>query len=228
MTNTLPKSHRPENVGVEGFIGPAKDIAALFRDKLVPRYKEAKVPAFFLLWGEPGVAKTSLGKYAMKLFGVEGFNQVDYSGTDMTLERVQNFAQDLRMPSMFEGFRGYLFDEIDAMPRVAQVRFLKLCDDVADGRYQTRNGTVIVATCNSKLSELEKRFQSRFQSFEVQGPSKEETVKFLSNWIDPTQATSLVQGFIDGAAEQDGVHPSFVRMDVRCLLQDATTMMLMN
>jgi len=227
MTTTLPKSHRPENIGPEGFIGPARDIATLLRDKLAPRYKAAKEPAFLLMWGDPGVAKSSLGKYVMSLFGVEGFNRVSYSGVDMTLDLVQRTAQDLRMPSMFEGYRGFQFDEIDAMPRVAQIRFLKLCDDVADGLFQSRNGTVIVATCNSKLSDLEGRFQSRFQTFHVEGPSKEEAVQFLSTWINPVHANMVVQDYIDGTAEKDGVHPIHVKINVRCVLQDATTMALM-
>ncbi len=63
-------------------------------------------------------------------------------------------------------------DEADEIPRVAQIRFLTLLDDLP-------NGVVVVCTSNCKLADFENRFQTRFQAFEVADPPPVEIEKFI-------------------------------------------------
>ena len=62
------------------------------------------------------------------------------------------------------------------MPTVAQVRFLTLLDDMPPQN-------AVVCTSNCKVTELESRFQRRFQVVTLQAPKGEEIERFLlSRW----------------------------------------------
>lgn len=204
---SLPKSFKPECA--EDFIGPAAQLATLLQGTAI-EFKKSKEPALFLFYGEPGCAKTQLAKFMLRCFDVGKWNLKDYSGVDLDIESVRDFASDLHLTSMFPGYRGMLVDEVDQMPKKAQVRFLKVCDDVP-------GDVVIVATCNSHITDLEKRFQSRFQTFEVTGPTGKQAIPLLAKWLGDDAANSLVNGATGGILGQ--------HVDVRALLNDATTML---
>lgn len=223
----LPKSHRPELTGPDAFCGPAQVCAGIIT-KIAAAYMPTKTPAMLLYHGFPGTAKSSLSKWTVKAFGVDPLNLTDLSGVELTVDRVQRIAEDLRMPSFYPGYRAIRIEEIDTMPRVAQVRFLKLCDDVADGRFQNSNGTLIVASCNTDVESMEPRFQSRFQPFEIKGPDKQQAVDFIVRmaWADPTTAEALVKGHLEGIAAQQKTHPDMARCDLRAVLNDLTGMMV--
>lgn len=172
--------------------------------------------------------KSSLAKFTVEKFGVDPLNLTDISGTEMNIEKVNDMALDLRMPSFYPGYRCIRIEEIDTMPRQAQIRFLKLCDDIADGRYQNTNGTLIVASCNSNIDSLEQRFQSRFQPFEIQGPDRQQAVDFIlrMEWADKTTAEGLVRQQLEGIAAAKKTHPDMARCDVRALLNDCTSLMI--
>ena len=55
-------------------------------------------------------------------------------------------------------------DKANAIPPVAQVRFLTLLDDLP-------RGIAIACTSNCKLRDFEERFQTRFQVFEIAPPT---------------------------------------------------------
>jgi replication-associated recombination protein RarA len=208
---TIPKQFRPTKL--EDFIGPARVVA----DDVVKAarlFGPAKVPAMFLFYGEPGTAKTCLSKFTLSIFGVQPANLVEYSGTDFNIEAVRRWSDSIQQSSLFEGYRGLWVD----MPREAQVRFLKTCDQVADQVVSVRNGVVIAATCNSDVAQLEKRFQSRFQTFCVHGPKGEEMIPLLERWLPPESARHLANLSTGRVLSQ--------RVDLRAVLNDATTMLL--
>lgn len=204
---SFPKSFRPQSA--EDFIGPAALMANII-EGTATEFKNSKEPAMFLFYGAPGCAKTQLAKHMLRCFNVGKWNLKDYAGADLDIEKVRDFANELHMTSMFPGYRGMLVDEVDMMPQKAQGRFLKVCDDVPEDM-------VLVVTCNSDIEDLEPRFQSRFQTFEIEGPTGNDVIPLLEKWLNPQQARQLVEGATEGVLNK--------RVDVRALLNDATTML---
>lgn len=216
---TLPKQHRPELKGPADFVGPARKVAEIAQ-RIASKYAPLKEPAMLLMHGPAGSGKSSTAKFTMHAFGVHPLNLTEISGTDFDIEAVRRWSESIVTSSLFEGYRGLRIEEVDRMPSQAQVRFLKVCDDIADGKMSVRNGIVIAASCNSSLSELEPRFQSRFQPFEVRGPKAEECVPLLKRWLPEDKARALAAGASEGIAAK--------ALDVRALLNDATTLACMS
>lgn len=214
---TLPKQHRPELKGPEDFVGPARKIAEIAQ-RIAAKYAPVKEPAFMLMYGPPGSGKSSVAKFAMKAFNVHPMNMVEFSGADFDIDSVRRWSDSIVTSSLFEGYRGLRIEEVDRMPAQAQVRFLKVCDDISDGKMSVRNGLVIACSCNSDINQLEARFQSRFQPFEVRGPKMDEVVPLLSRWLSPEQATQLALGACDNVRNK--------ALDLRSVLNDATTMLV--
>lgn len=216
---TLPKQHRPELKGPEDFVGPAQQVAAIAQ-RIASKYAPMKEPCFFLGHGPPGSGKSSLAKFILRSFGVQPINTVEISGADFDIESVRHWSESIVTSSLFEGYRGLRIEEVDRMPQQAQVRFLKVCDDIADGKMSIRNGIVIACSCNASIADLEPRFQSRFQPFEVRGPKAAEVLPLLRRWLPEDKARQLAAGASEGIAAKS--------LDVRALLNDATTLACMN
>lgn len=204
----IPKRFKPQVI--EDFVGPARRAATIVKNS-ADSYTPIGEPGLFLFYGPPGAGKTELAKLCLRLFDVKDFHRTSESGTDMDVEKVRCLAEQLRQRSMFPGYRGVLVDEIDKMPKVAQVRFLKLADDLA-------NHVMVVATCNSGVDDLELRFHSRWQTFPVTGPTGEECRSLLERWLTPDEAARLINGATNDDPEKE--------VDLRALLNDATTLLL--
>lgn len=206
----LPKQFRPSTL--QHFVGPARDVAVMI-DNAADTYLPLGVAAAFLFFGEPGCGKSSLAKYALERFGVTGFNLSKHNGADVTIDVVRELHRDLRNPNVLPGYRGVWFDEVNFMTRPAQGRFLTLSDEWPER-------TILVATCNAHVDELEPQFQSRFQPFEVRMPVGKDVTGLLATWFQPTQIAELVNVASDGNPTKG--------IDVRALLNDATTLLIKN
>ena len=84
-------------------------------------------------------------------------------------------------------------DEADEIPRLAQVRFLTLLDDLPAG-------VAVACTSNCKLSDFENRFQTRFQAFEIAPPPPAEIQSLVTRLLpqlsvrDATQIATFACG----------------------------------
>jgi hypothetical protein len=77
-------------------------------------------------------------------------------------------------------------DEADEIPRVAQVRFLSLLDDLP-------NGAAVICTSNCSVRNFEERFQSRFQLFELKAPPAHEIELLLRQFVDAATASVIAE-----------------------------------
>jgi len=137
-----------------------------------------------LLNGPPGVGKTGLALYLQSLLGCNKWSTNKLNGTQVKIEVIEDLAHQMHFRSLFGDYRLIHIDEADVIPKVAQVRFLSMLDDLPDG-------AAVVCTSNCKLKEFENRFQTRFQVFEVIPPTAQEIESLLCDFIRPEYAHQI-------------------------------------
>jgi replication-associated recombination protein RarA len=138
----------------------------------------------FLLNGKPGLGKSMLVNFALHRLGCTKYSTIKLNGTQVVKERLEEIAADLQYANIFGDYRALMVDEADEIPRVAQVRFLTLLDDLP-------KGTVVFCTSNCKLSDFENRFQTRFQAINITPPSMPEIAQLLSRFVDESTARQI-------------------------------------
>lgn len=210
MNTEIPTKFKPQVVG--DFVGPAHRIAVHIAGMAMLALK-SRDPACILLFGEPGVCKSQLARFAMDQFQVPKFNQSKMTGLDISVDYVREMCNQMQYVDM--AFRGYWMDEIDTMKRDAQVRWLTMSDDVPPGN-------LIVATCNSHIDQLEPRFVRRFQTFEVVGPTADEIIPLLSRWLTTAEAGNLARMH---AADAGGGYDPKKRLNAGAILADVKTIL---
>jgi replication-associated recombination protein RarA len=134
--------------------------------------------------GAPGLGKTALALYLQSLAGCNKWNTSKYNGVQMKLEVIEEIGRQFQQTNLFGDYRMLHIDEADAIPPVAQVRFLSLLDDLPDG-------VVVACTSNCKLKEFESRFQTRFQVFEIEPPTPAEIESLLCGYVSPEAARQI-------------------------------------
>jgi len=156
-----------------GTLTGARQIAR-HMDKLVRLAKQnGSTPVKLLFNGKPGTGKSELAKYVQFLTGCNPkWGTTKLNGTQLKIEMIEDIARNLCYRNLFGEYRMLWIDEADEIPRVAQIRFLTLLDDLPAG-------VVVVCTSNCKLADFENRFQTRFQAFEVADPPPAEIEKFI-------------------------------------------------
>ena len=77
-------------------------------------------------------------------------------------------------------------DEADEIPRVAQVRFLTVTDDLP-------SGVIVACTSNCALADFENRFQTSFQVFEIAPPPPADIQKLLTRIVPSIGAQGITQ-----------------------------------
>lgn len=122
-----------------------------------------QTPLKFLFNGKPGLGKSALVQYLQHLTGCNRWSTTKLNGTECKMERIEEIAGNLHYKNLFGDWRMLWIDEADEIPRVAQVRFLTLLDDLP-------TGVVVACTSNCTLADFENRFQTRFQVFELAPP----------------------------------------------------------
>jgi len=129
-------------------------------------------PVKVLFNGKPGLGKSLLAQYTQHLAGCDKWSTIKLNGTQVKIEVIEDIARTLHYKSLFSEYRMLWIDEADEIPRVAQVRFLTLLDDLPDG-------VVVVCTSNCQLKDFENRFQTRFQVFELAPPPAEDIEQLI-------------------------------------------------
>ena len=120
-------------------------------------------PQKFLFNGKPGLGKSALVQYLQHLTGCNQWSTTKLNGTECKIERIEEIAANLHYKNLFGDWRMLWIDEADEIPRVAQVRFLTVMDDLPPG-------VIVACTSNCALADFENRFQTRFQVFEIAPP----------------------------------------------------------
>lgn len=152
-------------------------------------------PLKYLFNGRPGLGKSALVAYLQQLLGCNKWNTIKLNGTQCKVETIQDIAQQLACTSLFGDWRLLWIDEADAIPPVAQVRFLTLLDDLP-------RGIAVACTSNCKLKDFEERFQTRFQAFEIAAPTTQEIIALLRRYLPDEPEVVNAATFADGNVRQ--------------------------
>jgi replication-associated recombination protein RarA len=143
-------------------------------------------PLKFLFNGKPGLGKSALVQYLQHLTGCNKWNTTKFNGTECKIERIELLAECLHYKSLFGDWRMVWIDEADEIPRVAQVRFLTVMDDLPAG-------VIVACTSNCTLADFENRFQMRFQVFEIAPPPPQEIQNLLTRLVPNIGAPGIMQ-----------------------------------
>ena len=179
---TPPLAWRP--TGPDDLCGPAATVANRLVTKARNLRANPAVPVKILLYGPPGVGKTSIADMvATELSGcplaVEEFN-----GRLVTVDVVKHWMAGLGTLSLFGVYSVRIINEMDRCTREAQDLLLSYLDRLPPGR-------AVIGTSNLQLDLLTERFQTRFQSIKLAAPSTEEIAAMLRHHWPVNEATSL-------------------------------------
>lgn len=188
--NILPSQYCSEEIpptSAADLIGGAHDEAVKLEKIIKDSVERGFLPIKLLYSGEPGVGKTSLTLLLMQLLNVSKWAVRAYNGTDMTIDVVRDIGSSLHMThnDLFGSYRVIIVNEADCIPTVAQVGWLSVMDNLP-------RRTAVVCTCNSKVDQLEKRFQTRFKAAQVRGAKPDEIISLLQRWPIPPAITNSI------------------------------------
>uniref|UniRef100_UPI003784FC50 ATP-binding protein n=1 Tax=Prosthecobacter sp. TaxID=1965333 RepID=UPI003784FC50 len=163
----------------EDLIGQAWRVALAQAGKAKRLAADPSATMKLLLYGPPGVGKTSVVELvALQLAGTP-LSIEDYNGREVTVDLVREWMKQLPYGSLFSSWSVKIVNELDRCSREAQDLLLTYLDRLPPGR-------AFLGTSNLQLDLLTERFQTRFQAIKLLPPTTEELAAFLTaHWAVP-------------------------------------------
>jgi DNA polymerase III delta prime subunit len=163
----------------EDLIGQARRVALAQVSKAQRMKDDPSATMKLLLYGPPGVGKTSVVELvALQLAGTP-LSIEDYNGREVSVDLVREWMRQLPYGSLFGAWTVKIVNELDRCSREAQDLLLTYLDRLPPGR-------AFLGTSNLQLDLLTERFQTRFQAIKLLPPTTEELAAFLSaHWAVP-------------------------------------------
>jgi DNA polymerase III delta prime subunit len=163
----------------EDLIGQARRVALAQVSKAQRMKDDPSATMKLLLYGPPGVGKTSVVELvALQLAGTP-LSIEDYNGREVSVDLVREWMRQLPYGSLFGAWTVKIVNELGRCSREAQDLLLTYLDRLPPGR-------AFLGTSNLQLDLLTERFQTRFQAIKLLPPTTEELAAFLSaHWAVP-------------------------------------------
>jgi replication-associated recombination protein RarA len=179
-----PMNWRPRLA--EDLIGQAKRVALAQVGKAKRLSADPSATMKLLLYGPPGVGKTSVVELvALQLAGTP-LSIEDYNGREVTVDLVREWMKQLPYGSLFGAWTVKIVNELDRCSREAQDLLLTYLDRLPPGR-------AFLGTSNLQLDLLTERFQTRFQAIKLTPPTTEELAGFLTaQWAVPAMTANQI------------------------------------
>lgn len=177
-----PLAWRP--TGPDDLCGPAATVARRLVAKARKLHNDPAVPVKILLYGPPGVGKTSIADMVADALSGTRFAIEEFNGKLVTVETVKQWMGTLGVCSLFGVYSVKLINEMDRCTRDAQDLLLSYLDRLPPSR-------AVIGTSNLQLDLLTERFQTRFQSIKLAAPSTEDIADLLRRHWPVDQATAL-------------------------------------
>jgi replication-associated recombination protein RarA len=170
-------------------IGPAREVAISLLAKAGAIKSNGRNPVKVLLYGPPGVGKTTIAEMLAADLAGTPFSIEDFNGKLVGVETVKAWMGSLSCGCLFGDFAVRIVNELDRCSRDAQDLLLTYLDKMPVGR-------AFIGTSNLQLDLLTERFQTRFQSIKLTAPSTEEIATFLiRKWdVDKSVAFQIAVG----------------------------------
>ncbi len=168
------------------FVGQAGKVAEVLLRKAERLRSLPNQPLKLLIFGAPGIGKTSLVNLIARTLASHPAAIEDVNGREVGLDVAREWTRSLAYASMFGPWSIKVVNELDRCSKDAQDMLLTYLD-------RMRPGHAFLGTTNLDLSSLTERFQTRFQSVHLQPPDNESLSAFLARrWAAPITITRQI------------------------------------
>ena len=182
--NASPMNWRPQSA--DDLIGQARRVAVVQVTKAKRLVRDPSSTMKLLLYGPPGVGKTSVVELIARELTGSSMSVENYNGREVTVDVVRDWMRSLPYGSLFSPWSVRIVNELDRCSREAQDLLLTYMDRLPQGR-------AFLGTSNLQMDLLTERFHTRFQAIKLMPPTTEELSAFLcQRWPVTKQAATQI------------------------------------